>query len=47
VRVIGIAWQPDAPQLRRIALGEHGHAVEALLAVPDRAITSSLDVGDR
>ena len=36
--IVGIAWKPDTPQLRRVAAGEDGHAVEPLLTMPDGAV---------
>ena len=47
VRVVGIAGKADAPQFGRVALRQDRDAVEALLAVPDRAVAGRLDVGDR
>ena len=47
VAVVGVAGKADPAQLRGIAAGEDGDAVEALLAVPDGAIAGRLDVGDR
>ena len=47
VAVVGIAGKADAAQLGRVALGQDGDAVEALLPVPDGAVAGRLDVGDR
>jgi hypothetical protein len=47
VAVVGIAGKSHAPQLGRIAFGEDGDAVEALLPVPDGAVPRRLDVRDR
>ena len=47
VAVVGIAGKADAAKLGRIALGQHRDPVEALLPMPDGAVTGRLDVGDR
>ena len=45
--IIGVARQPDPAQLRRVAFGEHGNAVEAFLSVPHGAVARGFDIRDR
>src|SRR5690606_40552143 len=47
VLILRLAVEPASHFLRRPAFGQDGHAVEALLPVPDGTIAGRLDVLDR